>query len=293
MLLPRIGPSVAQRIVEFRENNGRFKTVEELMLVRGVGEKTFALLKPHIAVSGDTTLTEKVQVPRDPFGGLVDRHRRTRLGRVPASRAGTRQPRLARARQGFQLFEVLIVVTVLLLISAAGLPRVLDWTRRLKVDLAANELVGVLRTARSYAVRYGTKVGVKFRPGSGSGWTFRLYRDGDGDGVRTADIDAGIDPPLGLERQLAHFGSYARFGFPPGPAPRDPGNPERRLDRLHDPIRFNRSDLASFNQFGGSTPGSLYVTDGRYLLSVVRLFGRTGKVKVMRYDPETETWSTE
>ena len=214
-------------------------------------------------------------------------------GRVPVSTAGARPPCRGRSRQGFQLFEVLIVLTVLLLVSVAGVPRVLDWTRRLKVDLAANELVGVLRVTRSYAVRYSTKVGVKFRPGAGSSWTFALYRDGDGDGVRTADIDRGIDPPIGIERRLAHFGSYAHFGFPPGPAPRDPGNPRRRLDRLDDPIRFNRSDIASFNHLGASTPGSLYLTDGRYLLSVVRLFGRTGKVKVMRYDPESETWTTE
>lgn len=64
MLLPRVGPSVAQRIVEFREKNGRFKTTEDLMLVRGVGERTFELIKPHIAISGDTTLVEKVQVPK-------------------------------------------------------------------------------------------------------------------------------------------------------------------------------------------------------------------------------------
>jgi len=65
MLLPRIGPSVAQRIVEFREKNGRFKAAEDLMLVRGVGEKTFELIKPHVAISGETTLVEKVQVPKE------------------------------------------------------------------------------------------------------------------------------------------------------------------------------------------------------------------------------------
>jgi competence protein ComEA len=69
MLLPRIGPTVAQRIVEFREKNGRFKATEDLMLVRGVGEKTFALIKPHVAVSGETTLVDKVQVPREQSGG--------------------------------------------------------------------------------------------------------------------------------------------------------------------------------------------------------------------------------
>lgn len=65
MLLPRVGPSIAQRIVEFREQNGRFKAVEDLMLVRGIGEKTFALIEPHIAVTGDTTLTEKVATSKN------------------------------------------------------------------------------------------------------------------------------------------------------------------------------------------------------------------------------------
>jgi competence protein ComEA len=68
MLLPRIGPSVAQRILEFREKNGRFKAAEDLMLVRGVGEKTFELIKPHVAVSGETTLVEKVVVPKAKSG---------------------------------------------------------------------------------------------------------------------------------------------------------------------------------------------------------------------------------
>jgi len=59
-LLPRVGPSIAQRIVDHREENGKFSGPEDLMLVRGVGEKTFDLLEPWISVDGETTLSTKV-----------------------------------------------------------------------------------------------------------------------------------------------------------------------------------------------------------------------------------------
>lgn len=65
-LLPRVGPSLAQRIIDFRTANGPFKAPEELARVKGVGEKSFALLKPYVTVEGATTLKEKVKVPRAP-----------------------------------------------------------------------------------------------------------------------------------------------------------------------------------------------------------------------------------
>ena len=63
-LLPRVGPVVAGRIVEFREANGRFAQAEDLMLVEGIGERTFELIEPWIALDGETTLNEKVKTPR-------------------------------------------------------------------------------------------------------------------------------------------------------------------------------------------------------------------------------------
>jgi competence protein ComEA len=48
--LPQIGSVVAKRIVEYREQNGKFTKIEEIMKVKGIGEKTFLKLKPLITV---------------------------------------------------------------------------------------------------------------------------------------------------------------------------------------------------------------------------------------------------
>jgi competence protein ComEA len=58
--LPRLGPKVAARIVEHRKEKP-FARPEELMEVKGIGEKLFVTLKPYVAVSGPTTLNAKVR----------------------------------------------------------------------------------------------------------------------------------------------------------------------------------------------------------------------------------------
>jgi len=63
-LLPRVGPALAGRIIEFREANGSYRTADEIVAVKGIGEKSFAKLEPYIVTSGETTLTEKVSLPR-------------------------------------------------------------------------------------------------------------------------------------------------------------------------------------------------------------------------------------
>ncbi len=58
--LPRVGAKLADRIVSHRKEHGPFRRIEDLMEVKGVGEKFFSTLKPYLTVSGPTTLAEKV-----------------------------------------------------------------------------------------------------------------------------------------------------------------------------------------------------------------------------------------
>ena len=191
---------------------------------------------------------------------------------------------------GFQLVEALVLLLVLSLVLALSLPAAFSASAGSRVRLAAAELATGLRVARSYAVRHNANVGLRFVETAEGGVRYQLYRDGDADGVRARDIAAGIDPAVGPERVMAVRGRRVGLGFPPGPAPRDPGDPRRRLGRLDDPIRLGRSDIASFSALGTATPGTLYLTDRRRHLVAVRITSMTGRVRVLVYDRDEEVW---
>lgn len=53
--LPGIGPAMAARILEYREKNGPFQKIEELMNIQGIGERVFLRLRPQLTVGTPTT----------------------------------------------------------------------------------------------------------------------------------------------------------------------------------------------------------------------------------------------
>ena len=51
--LPRVGPKLAQRILDYRKEHGSFKRPEDLLKVKGIGEKMFRGLKDQVTVGSD------------------------------------------------------------------------------------------------------------------------------------------------------------------------------------------------------------------------------------------------
>jgi len=195
-----------------------------------------------------------------------------------------------RAEGGHSLIELLVVVALAGVVLVAAAPALDRFTRGIELRLAGDEVLGALREARAFAIRHSSKVGVKFLVDGAGTVSWGLYLDGDGDGVRTNDILSGVDPLAAPLRTFDHVGRRVHFGFPPGRPPLDPSNPRRRLDRLEDPIRFNRSDIASFSPLGGSTPGTVYLTDGVRELVAVRVNNRSSRARLIVWLPDERRW---
>jgi hypothetical protein len=185
------------------------------------------------------------------------------------------------------LVEALAVLAIAATGLAIAAPGVGQLRASVAVRSAAGEVAAAFATARVYAIRRGVYVGVKYRK-NGDRYEWTLYRDGNGNGIRTAEITRGIDRPIGIAYP------WQRDDVRPGilsdiPVP-DPSDPRRPLDRLSDPIRFNGSDIASFSPVGESTPGSVYLWDGHDRMAVVRVYGRSAKIRTLFYRRGEAAW---
>jgi type II secretory pathway pseudopilin PulG len=190
-----------------------------------------------------------------------------------------------RRQNGLGLLELIIIVAIIAIIALCAAPSFGSYRRRASVVSQANELREIFRAVRSRAIARSSHAGVKFVR-SGDQWTYALYDDGDGDGIRTDDINSGVDPRYAGPKVLTQF-HLAAIALLPYPI-RDPdGDP---LLPTSSPVQFNRSTICSFAASGSGTPGTIYITDGGGELYAVRVYGASGRVRMLRYDGGRKRW---
>jgi hypothetical protein len=200
---------------------------------------------------------------------------------------GPQGPGPFRSNAGLSIFELLLGMTTLAGMLAIATPGVMRLREEVSLRSAVHETSVAFYLARSYAISRNRNVGLKFRR-NGERWEWALYADGNGNGVRTAEIVSGVDRFLGITYPWTR--NDVLPGIMTGTRVPDPGSPGHYLDRPEDPIRFNVSDICSFSAMGESTPGSVYLWNGHDGMAVLRVFGQTAKLRSLYYRRGDREW---
>jgi type II secretory pathway pseudopilin PulG len=189
------------------------------------------------------------------------------------------------AAVGFSLVEAVFVLAVVALTAAVAVPILDEAQAAAEAASAARYVAGRLAALRLDAARRGRAVGLRFTAASPR--TFTAVLDGNGDGVRAADVAAGVDVPLGpADRLEDHFRNTAFRVVRTVPAIDAAGT----VEAGDDPVRLGVADQLTFTPLGTATSGTLYIAGRHGHQFAVRVFGATGRTRVLRFDPGGDTW---
>ena len=117
-------------------------------------------------------------------------------------------------------------------------------------------------------------------------YDFLAYVDGNRNGVLSRDIQSGVDRPVQSADRLSDHFPGVDFGALPGLPAVDPSS----TPPASDPIRLGSSDMVSFAPAGTATSGSLYIRGQRNAQYVVRVYGETGKTRVLKFNVRSGQW---
>jgi prepilin-type N-terminal cleavage/methylation domain-containing protein len=186
---------------------------------------------------------------------------------------------------GYSLVELSVVMAIGAALLGSAVPGYLAGLDDYRANGAARHLSARFQRARMEAVMRSATVAVQFTQTS-IGYSYAVFLDGNRNGVLTRDIQRGVDVPIGAVERLPDQFRGVEFGAIPGLPPVDSGGTPPGSD----PIRLGSGSLASFTAMGTSSSGTVYIRGGHDAQYAVRIFGETGKTRVMKFDPGTRQW---
>jgi Tfp pilus assembly protein FimT len=189
-------------------------------------------------------------------------------------------------QRGAALIDIVFALALCLVMAAVAVPVVGGTLDRERTIVGAQYLAGHLQRARLESLKQARSVAVRVEL-VGDRTQLRLFADGNGNGVLQRDIDRGIDVALTraewLDDQARDISLRVnqRVTDVSGSATLEPGD---------DPLRIGNSALVTFTPFGSATSGTMYVALERGPQMAIRIFGATGRVRVLMFDAQTRQW---
>jgi prepilin-type N-terminal cleavage/methylation domain-containing protein len=197
----------------------------------------------------------------------------------------TRLRTASRGSRGYSLIELVWVVALIATISVIAVPPLLAGIDESRAQAAARYMRGRLYETRMQAVSLSRNVALRFVQ-TPAGYTFTTYVDENRSGVLTKDIQAGIDRPLGVAERLTNHFRGVDFAVKPGVPPVDSGSPPPGGD----PIKLGTSSILTFSALGTSSSGTLYIAGRKGSQFALRIFGATGKIRLLQFDEREGQW---
>jgi hypothetical protein len=190
-----------------------------------------------------------------------------------------------RAARGYTILEVVFATATMATIGGMAVPPVLTALDDYRAAGAARYISARLQRARMDAVTRSADVGLLMAQTPG-GYSYAVYVDGNRNGLRSTDIQKGTDRQLMPAERLVDQFAGVDFGALPGLPSVDVGGTPPGTD----PIRLGSSNIACFTASGTSSSGSVYIRGRRDTQYVVRIYGQTGKTRVLKFDSRTRQW---
>ena len=183
---------------------------------------------------------------------------------------------------GYTLVELLLAVSTIVTLAGFVVPLASGTVDDLRAAGAARHMAARIATIRLDAVRRAATVSLRFER-RGTDYAFTTFLDGNGNGVRAADITAGVDRPIAAADLLRNHFPGVTFGLRPGVPDLD------GAFSSSDGVRIGSTSFLSTAPNGSCTGGTLYI-HGRRRQYAIRILGATGRVRLFAYENGVRRW---
>ncbi len=187
--------------------------------------------------------------------------------------------------RGTSTIEQLVVLALIALVFGMSLPATKRSIEHGRLRGAAFYLASRVAQLRMQAVHRGANVALRFD--ATDPYVFQAFMDGDGDGVRSADIVSGRDSAIDRQAEaIPERFEGVRFGFVPG-CPLSDGS---AVPQDADPVRIGSSRFLVFAPSGTATSGTLYLRGQLDIGYAVVILGATGRTRLLACTASRGKW---